>query len=71
MRTAQAELVASRQLVARLEGQLRNVEKGLLDARRGEMYAAVFSVIAFSAIAVGFLERCEIKFFRPEKKVRR
>ena len=34
-----------------------------------EMYAAVASVIAFSAFAVSFLETCEVKFFRPEKKV--
>ena len=40
-------------------------------AEYAEMYAAVFSVIAFSALAVGFLEQAEIKFFRPEKKVGR
>lgn len=33
-----------------------------------EMYAAVFSVIVLSAVMVGFLEKAEIKFFRPEKK---
>ena len=33
-----------------------------------EMYAAVFSVIAFAAITVGLLERAEVAFFRPEKK---
>jgi ABC-type nitrate/sulfonate/bicarbonate transport system permease component len=40
-------------------------------AEYAEMYAAVFSVIAFSAITVGLLERAEIRFFRPEKKVGR
>jgi len=40
-------------------------------AEYAEMYAAVFSVIAFSAITVGLLEQAEIKFFRPEKKVGR
>jgi NitT/TauT family transport system permease protein len=33
-----------------------------------EMYAAVFSVIAFAAVTVGLLERAELVFFRPEKK---
>jgi NitT/TauT family transport system permease protein len=37
-------------------------------AEYSEMYAAVFSVIAFSSITVGLLEKAEIKFFRPEKK---
>jgi NitT/TauT family transport system permease protein len=37
-------------------------------AEYAEMYAAVFSVIAFSSITVGLLEKAEIKFFRPEKK---
>jgi len=32
------------------------------------MYAAVFTVIVFSAILVGFLETVEIRYFRPEKK---
>jgi len=40
-------------------------------AEYAEMYAAVFSVIAFSAVTVGSLEQVEIKFFRPEKKVGR
>lgn len=37
-------------------------------AEYAEMYAAVLSVVVFSAISVGFLERAEIRFFRPEKK---
>ncbi|MGI9426811.1 MAG: ABC transporter permease [Hyphomicrobiaceae bacterium] len=37
-------------------------------AEYAEMYAAVLSVIVFSAITVGLLETAEIKFFRPEKK---
>ncbi|MGI9401452.1 MAG: ABC transporter permease [Rhizobiaceae bacterium] len=32
------------------------------------MYAAVFTVILFSAIMVGLLEVAEVKYFRPEKK---
>ena len=32
------------------------------------MYAAVFTVILFSAVMVGMLEKAEIKYFRPEKK---
>jgi ABC-type nitrate/sulfonate/bicarbonate transport system permease component len=32
------------------------------------MYAAVFTVIVFSAVLVGFLETVEIRYFRPEKK---
>jgi NitT/TauT family transport system permease protein len=40
-------------------------------AEYAEMYAAVFSVIAFSAITVGLLEQAETKFFRPDKKVGR
>jgi len=32
------------------------------------MYAAVFTVVLFSAILVGFLETIEVKYFRPEKK---
>ncbi len=37
-------------------------------AQYSEMYAAVFSVIAFSAISVGMLQKAEVRFFRPEKK---
>lgn len=33
-----------------------------------EMYAAIFSIIVFSAVTVGLLEKAEIRFFRPEKK---
>jgi NitT/TauT family transport system permease protein len=33
-----------------------------------QMYAAVFSIIVFSAVMVGFLETVEIRYFRPEKK---
>jgi NitT/TauT family transport system permease protein len=40
-------------------------------AEYAEMYAAIFSVIAFSAITVGLLERAETRFFRPDKKVGR
>lgn len=32
------------------------------------MYAAVLSIIVFSAVMVGLLEKAEIRFFRPEKK---
>jgi hypothetical protein len=32
------------------------------------MYAAIFSIIAFSSITIGLLERAETAFFRPEKK---
>ena len=32
------------------------------------MYAAVFSIMVFSAVMVGLLEKAEIKYFRPEKK---
>jgi ABC-type nitrate/sulfonate/bicarbonate transport system permease component len=32
------------------------------------MYAAVFTIIVFSAVMVGLLETVEIKYFRPEKK---
>ncbi len=39
-------------------------------AEYSEMYAAIFSIIAFSAVTVGLLEEAEIKFFRPEKKSR-
>ena len=37
-------------------------------AQYSEMYAAVFSVIAFSAIAIGLLQKAEVRYFRPEKK---
>jgi NitT/TauT family transport system permease protein len=33
-----------------------------------EMYAAIFSIIVFSAITVGLLEKVEVLLFRPEKK---
>jgi NitT/TauT family transport system permease protein len=33
-----------------------------------QMYAAVFSIIVFSAVMVGLLETAEIKYFRPEKR---
>lgn len=32
------------------------------------MYAAVFTVILFSAVMVGLLQKAEINYFRPEKK---
>ena len=35
-----------------------------------EMYAAVFSIIVFSAVMVGLLETVETKYFRPEKRKR-
>ena len=37
-------------------------------AEYAHMYAAVFTVILFSAILVGFLEIAETRFFRPEKR---
>ena len=37
-------------------------------AEYAEMYAAVFSIIVFSAVMVGMLEKAEVRFFRPEKK---
>ena len=37
-------------------------------AEYAHMYAAVFTIIVFSAIMVGLLEKVETKFFRPEKK---
>ena len=37
-------------------------------AEYAEMYAAVFSIIAFAAVTVGMLEQAELAFFRPEKK---
>ena len=33
-----------------------------------EMYAAVFTVIVFSAVMVGLLEVAETRYFRPEKR---
>ncbi|WP_305987486.1 ABC transporter permease [Roseibium sp. MMSF_3544] len=32
------------------------------------MYAAVLSIIVFSAVMVGLLEKAEVRYFRPEKK---
>ena len=37
-------------------------------AQYAEMYAAVFSIIAFSAVFVGLLQKAEVRYFRPEKK---
>ena len=37
-------------------------------AEYAEMYAAIFSIILFSAVTVGVLERTETALFRPEKK---
>jgi ABC-type nitrate/sulfonate/bicarbonate transport system permease component len=37
-------------------------------AEYSHMYAAVFTVIAFSAVMVGLLEMAETRFFRPEKR---
>jgi NitT/TauT family transport system permease protein len=37
-------------------------------AKYAHMYAAVLSIIVFSAVMVGMLEKAEIKYFRPEKK---
>jgi len=37
-------------------------------AEYAHMYAAVFSIIAFSAVMVGLLETVEIRYFRPEKR---
>lgn len=37
-------------------------------AEYADMYAAVFSIILFSSISVGLLERAEVVFFRPERK---
>ncbi|MGI9522485.1 MAG: ABC transporter permease [Hyphomicrobiaceae bacterium] len=37
-------------------------------AEYAHMYAAVFSIIVFSAVMVGLLEQVEIKYFRPEKR---
>lgn len=36
-----------------------------------EMYAAVFSIIVFSAVMIGLLETAETKYFRPEKRAGR
>ena len=33
-----------------------------------QMYAAVLTIIVFSAVMVGFLETVEVRYFRPEKK---
>jgi NitT/TauT family transport system permease protein len=33
-----------------------------------EMYATVFSIVAFAAVTVGLLERAEVALFRPDKK---
>lgn len=37
-------------------------------AKYAHMYAAVLSIIVFSAVMVGLLEKVEVKYFRPEKK---
>lgn len=37
-------------------------------AKYPHMYAAVLSIIVFSAVMVGLLEKAEVKYFRPEKK---
>ncbi len=37
-------------------------------AKYPHMYAAVLSIIVFSAVMVGMLEKAEVKYFRPEKK---
>jgi NitT/TauT family transport system permease protein len=37
-------------------------------AQYPQMYAAVFTVIAFSAVVVGLLEVAETRYFRPEKR---
>ncbi len=37
-------------------------------AEYAHMYAAVFSIIVFSAVMVGMLEKAETKYFRPEKR---
>ena len=37
-------------------------------ANYAHMYAAVFSIIVFSAVMVGLLEKLEVNYFRPEKK---
>ena len=37
-------------------------------AEYAHMYAAVFSIIVFSAIMIGLLQKIETNYFRPEKK---
>ncbi len=37
-------------------------------AEYAHMYAAVFSIIVFSAVMIGLLEKVETNYFRPEKK---
>lgn len=37
-------------------------------AKYPHMYAAVLSIIVFSAVMVGLLEKAEVRYFRPEKK---
>lgn len=37
-------------------------------AKYSHMYAAVLSIIVFSAVMVGLLEKAEVRYFRPEKK---
>lgn len=37
-------------------------------AKYPHMYAAVLTIIVFSAVMVGLLEKAEVRFFRPEKK---
>lgn len=37
-------------------------------AEYADMYAAIFSIILFAAVSVGFLEKAEVALFRPEKK---
>ena len=37
-------------------------------AQYPQMYAAVFSIVVFSALMVGLLEVAETRYFRPEKR---
>ena len=37
-------------------------------AEYAEMYAAIFTIILFASVTVGFLEKVEVTLFRPEKK---
>ena len=37
-------------------------------AEYADMYAAIFSIIVFAAVAIGLLMKAEIMFFRPESK---
>lgn len=37
-------------------------------AEYADMYAAIFSIVCFSAVVVGLLEKAEVTLFRPEKK---